>query len=387
MVAFAVDAGWMVLAQSDLQNAADAAALAGAQQLMGQPQLNPSTGKYSLVNGFSQYYLPGQLPSQQSQILSAATAAARKSARDFASYQSAGGNKSLTLNDGDIEFGFTDNTGAYTPLPTYAGFPNTIKVIVRLDSRANGPLKLFFGPVLGTKTIDLTARASAGIYSGTVSGYNLNPNFFSGILPMTFDVNAWNNFLKTGLGPDGTLNLDSNGVPQIQVYPSIKYVGNFGMLSLDQATDGASTISGWLDRGVPSTDLQQEYNANLLPLSAHDPNQWNWKGNSGLKTTDIQAAQQVVGNTYLLPLFKPVDPGIPDPATYQPGVNQGTNYAYNIVQFVGVRITVVNNKSIVVQPAPVTDPNAILTGVAPAAPPPAGSWALPTTFTSPKLTQ
>ena len=51
MVAFAVDSGWMVLARSDLQNAADAAALAGAQQLTGQQQLNSTSGLYNLVNG------------------------------------------------------------------------------------------------------------------------------------------------------------------------------------------------------------------------------------------------------------------------------------------------------------------------------------------------
>ena len=34
MVAFAVDVGWMGIAQAELQNAADAAALAGAGQLM-----------------------------------------------------------------------------------------------------------------------------------------------------------------------------------------------------------------------------------------------------------------------------------------------------------------------------------------------------------------
>ena len=45
MVAFAVDIAWIVQSRSDLQNAADAAALAGAEQLM---------------NGFVQYSLPGQ---------------------------------------------------------------------------------------------------------------------------------------------------------------------------------------------------------------------------------------------------------------------------------------------------------------------------------------
>jgi Flp pilus assembly protein TadG len=385
MVAFAVDAGWMVLAQSDLQNAADAAALAGAEQLLGQQQLNPATGKYSLVNGFAQYYLTGQV--QQSQILAAATSAAKASAKDFASYHSAGGNQSLTLNDADIQLGFTDANGGYTPLPPYPGFPNTVKVTLRLDNQANSPLKLFFGPVLGTKTVNLTANASAAIYAGTINSFNPSSSFVSRILPMTYDINHWNNFLQTGLGPDGTLSLDTNGVPQLQAYPSIKFVGNFGMLSLDQLTDGASTISSWIDSGVPASTLQQELNDNLLPLSAHNPNAWDWKGNPGLKTSDIHAVMPVVGDTYLLPLFKPVDPGFPNPATYQAGVNQGTTYAYNIVQFIGIRITYVDNSSVMVQPAAVVDPNPIFTGVVPVQPPTTGSSNLQTTYLPPKITQ
>src|SRR5262245_12559665 len=95
MVAFGVDTGYMVLAQSDLQSAADAAALAGAQQLLGQPTRN-ANNRYVLTNGFTDYYLTLQL--QQATILSTATAAATRSAQHFASYHQAGGCSSLTLN-------------------------------------------------------------------------------------------------------------------------------------------------------------------------------------------------------------------------------------------------------------------------------------------------
>ncbi len=54
LTAFAVDMGYIVLIQSDLQNAADSAALAGANKL---------------PNGFVQYNLPGQSSSNQSSVL------------------------------------------------------------------------------------------------------------------------------------------------------------------------------------------------------------------------------------------------------------------------------------------------------------------------------
>src|SRR5258707_15346686 len=74
MVAFAVDIAWIVQSRSDLQNAADSAALAGAEQLM---------------NGFVQYSLPGQ--TLQSTILTTSETSARTYAKNFAGYNTAGG--------------------------------------------------------------------------------------------------------------------------------------------------------------------------------------------------------------------------------------------------------------------------------------------------------
>src|SRR5947209_2753882 len=138
MMAFSVDLTHIVLTQTELQSAADAAALAGADQL---------------ASGFVQYYLPGQ--ANQATILSTAQANARTYAKNYAGKNSAGGVASLTLLDGDVEFGFTDSSGTYTALPTYTGYPNTIKVTVRRDSTANTPLALFFAPVLGVNTTSL----------------------------------------------------------------------------------------------------------------------------------------------------------------------------------------------------------------------------------------
>src|SRR5262249_20167201 len=155
------------------------------------------------------------------------------------------------------------------------------------------------------------ATASATIYTGVVDSFQ-NGGTNLKILPMTLDVNHWNNYLLTGLSPDRIVDSGPNGAPQIQVYPTIKYTGNFGLLSLDQGNDGSSTISGWIDNGVPWSDLQHEVSAKLIPLSQHDATKWDWEGNPGLKTSDIHALQSHIGDLYLLPLFKPVDDGVPN---------------------------------------------------------------------------
>jgi hypothetical protein len=315
-------------------------------------------------------------------VLSSSLASARTYAKNYASYNSAGGISSLALNDSDIEFGFMDANNNYTPMPTYTGFPNTIKVTMRLDNTANQPLSLFFGPALGTRTTTVMATASATIYGGVVNSFGTNSNV--GMLPLTFDVNYWNNFLKTGQDADGNITKDANGVPEIRVYPSIKAPGNFGQLSLDDSHVGDSTEKSWVDNGMAPSDTKAILAANLLPLSNHPANTWDWIGDTGLKASLIMDINNYVGKSFMLPLFQPYNAST---SNYQAGVGQGANYFYDIVQFVGVTIVQPSdtNKQVMVQPAAVMDPNAIFL---PGTLAPAGtSSQLITTFTTPKLTR
>jgi hypothetical protein len=73
--------------------------------------------------------------------------------------------------------------------------------------------------------------------------------------------------------------------------------------------------------------------------------------------------------------------------SYAAGVGSGNNYQDDIVQFVGVRITYVDNSSVMVQPGPVTDPDAIFTNPKPAQPPTPGTATLSTTFSYARLTR
>jgi Flp pilus assembly protein TadG len=366
MVAFAVDIGWIALTRSELQNAADASALAGVKPLM---------------DGHVQYNLPGQ--TQCASILATAQTNARALAKQYAAYHTAGGVSGLVLQDNDIEFGFTDASGNYTPLPTYTGFPNTIKVTLRRDSVANGPLQLYFGPVLGMSTTNVIATASATAYGGTVDSFQSNANRNIAMLPLTYDVNHWNNFVQTGLDPDGNLTL-YNGSPALQVYPSIKAPGNFGQLSLDDSHVGESTEAAWVTGGMSSTDMQGLTSNGLIPLSKHDPTKWDWVGDTGMKQSLVGTINAQAGRSFYLPLFTPYDNGVPNPATYSAGTGQGSHYYYNIVQFVGVTIVPNGTGGVTVQPSAVIDPNAVFAS----APVPAGSSGqLITTFTSPKLTR
>lgn len=385
MVAFAVDVAWIVQARSDLQNAADSAALAGAEQLM---------------NGFVQYSLPGQ--TLQSTILTTSETSAKTYSKNFASYNTAGGIGSLTLPDADIQFGFTNAQAAYSAAPTYSGFPNTVKVTMRLDSQANGSLKLFFSPIFGVNSTNVMAAAAATIYTGNVINFQAKPGMAGAVLPLTLDINAWNTYIASGASSDGTTKSSANGAPQLQVYPSPDLSpGNFGMLSLNDSSNSASDIGTWITNGLSQSDVNNLQSENLIPLQQPNPGLWNWKGAVGFKASDLNDLP--VGQTFMLAVFEPVvgEPGSDYEAatgtTYQStdksagtatvgtsGV--GSNAYYNIVTFVGVQITQVDkSQDAMIQPAAVMDPAAMF-DVASVAP--AGTTSqLITTFTTPKLTQ
>lgn len=367
MAAFAVDIGWIAVVQSDLQNSADAAALAGANTMM---------------DSSVAYYLPNQSAATKNALLKSAQAAAQAKAKEYSKYNAAGEVASLTLLDSDIEFGFTDAAAKYTPLPTYSGFPNTIKVTIRRDSIANKPVNLFFGRVFGRSTTALKASAAATLYGGTINSF-ANPSSNFAMLPLTYDVNHWNDFLKTGKGPDGTSLSDAKGMAQVQVYPSLKFPGNFGQLSLNDSHVGQSTEAAWVTGGITSSDVDTLIAHELIPLSQHG-NLWDWQGDTGMKASLIMTINGEVNRTFLLPLFKPAKAS---KGNYAAGVGQGANYYYNIVEFVGVRImpTDSSNTNIMVQPAVVLEPNAVFD---PRTIAPIGTTTtLVTTFTSPKLSQ
>lgn len=369
LIAFSVDLGYLVQVKAELQHVADAAALAGAQALQ-QP-----------------YTLWVVATADKDRLRTNAMTAAREAARSYAGYNRAG-NTTLTLRDDDIAFGFLDSDGRYSETLTSLQYPNSVRVTLRRDRFSNGLVGLFFAPVLGTSSVALTASSRATIYTGRIDGFRSIPGFRGGMLPMTYDASHWDAFVLTGLDPDGNLSRAADGTPQIQVYPSVKYAGNFGQLALDDEHAGASEIRDWIANGIDATTIRTLQSHNLIPISNHPANTWDWLGDPGFKSSTVEAANQYAGETYLLPLYQAVR-SLPAPF-YEAGVGRGEEYNYNIVRFVPIKIMPADrpNREIVVQPSGHVDPTAVfdLSTIAPA-----GSVAetLPTrtTFTTAKLTE
>src|SRR6185437_831292 len=323
MLAFAIDIGYIASVQAEFQNAADAAALAGAQQLQ---------------TPFVNFYAPGQTQQQQQTIYNLVTTDTSSSgnpiptAQRFAAYNQAGG-VSVQVPTTDISFRYYDGTNPSVPASSGV-FPNTIQVTTRRDSTANAPLGLFFARIFGISTINLTASASATIYAGDVSSLQVIPGVNAHILPVALDINVWTNYANGNLtSPWLTTNVSTgpDNNPQLQVYPfATDTPGSFGLLDVGVPSNNAPAFRSWIDDGSTPNDISYLLNNNLLPVSPTNPEPW--KVGPGLKSTLLNDFQSQMGVPNLIPLFAPVSPaGNPTSpgSSYvaASGQGQGANYA------------------------------------------------------------
>lgn len=122
MVAFAVDIGYMTMVRTQLQSAADSAALAAA----GSSNLS-RTGMTQIAQGFAQYH--------------------RVAGRQ------------VVLNTGDVEFGSWDSASkSFSALPS-GQMGTAVKVTAHVNDQSGGSAGLFFGKVFGVNSA--TSHASA----------------------------------------------------------------------------------------------------------------------------------------------------------------------------------------------------------------------------------
>ncbi len=381
MLSFSIDVGYICAVRAELQDAADAAALAGAQQL-----------QTPLIS----YYAPGQTAQQQIyQTVTNDTSSASSpipTAQRYAYYNQAGG-VNVRVPASDVSFSFYDNT-TFSPA-SLTNFPNTVTVITRRDSTANGPLSLFFGPIFGISTVNLTATASATIFNGVMTSATTTPPFTTSssssrgsstmrinahILPVALDINVWSNYSNGNFvftngafvsSPSAYLTSNnitaaSNGLPQLQVYPNnTNTPGSFGLIDVGVPSNNVPAFRNWIDDGETPNDIAYLLNHNLLPVSLSAPA--SWKVGPGMNSTLLTNFQSVMGDPNLIPLFQPASP-LP---SYVAASGTGQNATYSVVGFAGVTITQAtshgSNMNISIQPTAIVDPTAVISNPLPAA--------------------
>jgi hypothetical protein len=241
--------------------------------------------------------------------------------------------------DRDVEFGYIYKDGSYvTPTPS-GKYPNTIKVILRLDNTGdnpNGPLQLFFGKVFGVQTENVTAVAAATIYTSSLNDFSSSgPN--GSLLPIAVDQIQWTDFYKNGINSWAADPNAPAGQAWLQIYPGGQnpYGGPSmdGLLSLMGSKAASeqyySGTTGWIEAGPTAADIKGLRSSGDLPTDPSNPPMW--ASGPGMKSSLLPDFQSLITSpptTRLLPLFDP----------NSPNTTPGGNGTYGITYFVAVNV-------------------------------------------------
>jgi hypothetical protein len=346
MLAFAVDYGRICVAKSELQRAADAAALAAAQELY-------------------QSQRPGSKLTPEEGVLEA-----RKAAKEYFELNLAVGTK-LTLRDADIEIGYlADASQPEAPLDTSdpAAF-NTVRVLGRRDAESNGAIPMTFGRILGMRSTEAKASAVAS-FINRIAGFKLPPvdeGPHIPMMPFAIDLETWEAALAGKAGDQWSWDAEaqkvvagSDGIFECNLYPPKQPSEKSGSRP-GKGAPPASKKTPADDRGTVFIGTGTYDKSHLVRQILFGISQADWAYHNGSLTFDENGElflkgkrsidptlgiplATVRGETRIIPIFSQVN-----------GEGEGT--VYTIVAWAGVRILDVQltgkDKRVIVQPAEV----------------------------------
>ncbi len=250
-VALSVDYGYVALTMSQLQNAADAAALAGATAYFSNAGMRMSTEEL--------------------------TPLARARAKAYAAMNNAAGAGTVILDE-DIALGQHDYYCRTCPLMPDEPW-NAVHVFARkTDGSPNGAVPLFFARIFGKTTANVTVQARA-VGNDRVSGYRLYKD--SIFTPFAIHEDLYNEMLVNGddaYGYDtdtGSLMIGAaDGVREIKLYPWVWVdlpnmegedgAGNFGTLTVGLGSQGTSFLEDQILNGISAQELIDAFGTDEL---------------------------------------------------------------------------------------------------------------------------
>lgn len=337
--AFSIDLGYVSLVRSQMQTAADSAALAAAVDI------------------------PMAWGAGASLTADEMASAARNIARQVASQNKMAAQPGTFVDpQRDIRFGFYSyDDDIHDFVQTWNEPPfNMVEVTVRRNVRGgnqDGPLDLFFGPIIGHESVDLQATAAVALVAG--NGIRIDPNnpTIAEVIPITVDEETWESVVNgTGGTDDYHFDIDTgqisnnrdDGVREFDMYPisdgSVP-AGNRGTVDFGHSGNSTDDIKRQILYGLNLNDLSYfggEINFDNGPLQIN--------GDTGISAGFEAQLKQIIGQPRCIPLFTEVS-------------GPGNNAVYTITRLVGIRILDVKltgaKKYVVVQPAPFVDETVI----------------------------
>lgn len=299
MAVFAVDYGYLLVVRTDLQRAADNAALSAVQDLIPDANGNQDVD------------------------------AAKATVRAYAAANLA--DENFTVADEDIEIGRYDPDTVYSDFTIMSdGIYDTVRVTLRRDDLNNSSVTLMLARFVGVETAAISASSTAVLQKARF----LEPG--ADILPIAIPQSTWDNQQRgdqwTIYGNGRLLDNSGNEVP-----------GNWGTLDVGSQSNSSADIADQINNGLRQQDLDALAQAGTISNSQQiDSQQSMWlNGDTGFSSGIKGAVIPAHGKTKLIPIFDVLGENI-----------SGGNLDYHVVGWGVVEIVSSswqgNNKSTIV---------------------------------------
>ncbi len=326
LVALGINLGYVAMTKSQLQNAADAASLAAANEL----GKGLGLGATSSVS-----------QTQQTADSAAVDVAAKNRNGNILS--------TVVVPSRDIKFGTLSwSSSQNTWVKTWGTTPQNLVSVTAprsvSSSGGDGPLPTLFGSVLTPTQVGLSARASAGLLPGV--GVKLSDSSqIADILPIAIDITSWSAYMA-GSGSDNyyydpdtnTVRAGSDGIKELDIYPyDTGLPGNRGTVDIGTTNNSTANLQRQILYGLNNSDLAM-YGGSLRT----DQSGVHFAGNPGLSGSIKSSLTATIGRPRLAPVFTSA-------------TGNGAKADYAISKFVGVRVIYVRltgaAKKVLIQPA------------------------------------
>jgi Flp pilus assembly protein TadG len=342
-LAFSFDLGRVALVRAQLQNAADASALAGASAL--------ATDNL-IVTNFN----------QTTDIVSG-TILAQKFAK--ANKYDLNGTKSVAFDlTNDISFGVLSDPSNLSQSFTPGGTSplNSVQITTHVNSTHGGNLNFLFAPLLNQYSTSVGATATATVQLYKVGTMKATSGIRGAILPITMSLSDWNQMVNKQTGNDNysynvstnTITPGSDGLQEQQLYPgSNTSSSNNGLIQFGTGSRSNSILQDQIVNGPTSDQMIAQWPPNGSP-PWNSSNQFSIGADPGWRANSFDDLQTVAnsGDVRLIPINDGTPPG------------NGANGTYNIVKLAPVRVMYSSkggstNGYALVQPAVINDPSVV----------------------------
>jgi Flp pilus assembly protein TadG len=329
MLAFSIDIGYLAASKAEMRRTADAAALAGAWQLID-----------SAIAG------DNALQAEDSMHQAIRTVAAVNPVC----------NQALELQTDsprtDIQDGYLASLAAAASLSSDPRDPyRAVRVRIQKTETLNGMIPFHFAMILGHLGKEMEVEATAA-FATQIRGFQEPATSSTAkldLLPFALDLETWLEAIEEGGEDDnlrynpieGTVSYGSDGIREVNLYPQgTGAPGNRGTVDIGGPNNSTADIARQIEHGVSAEDL----NELGKPLLLDDDGQLSLQGDTGISAGVKDELASIVGQCRLIPVFSSV-------------TGFGNRAEYRIVRWVGVRIMQVkltgpmNGKKLMVQPA------------------------------------